>query len=351
MTIHMWRKSYWKWWEVFLLYLILFLGEFFSQEFLLTPFLHQMDSLANNLGGSESKITSAAIKEDLLITDQDECATVDLIDILKPVLLKRLQPERISGVINLLYVLHGSGTEKELENALVSRCQKRNHKWFVTSIMICYILPLKHDCFRVICTVQQRVHRRQIRTFRRCVSFVFVFIQTNLNFVDQKFNCPPASLNCTGQSSMTISFVDQVLIDRIKSLDSKKLSPKVLTDLSAIADQFPYTVEIFHLLRMVVCKINANDNCHFTLTNILSFIRKNWRSNWINKIRQSTRVNWVQIKVHGSQSITPRNRLLLNWSILKSYYRHECQTNILRIFWIWFVQVIESMEAIHTKHS
>lgn len=78
-----------------------------------------MDSLANKFGGSDSKITSATVKEELSTPDKDECWIVDLINILQPVLLKQLPLERISGVINLLYVLNGSGTENDLENALV----------------------------------------------------------------------------------------------------------------------------------------------------------------------------------------------------------------------------------------
>lgn len=84
-----------------------------------------MDVLANDLSGSDSKITPATVKEELVIVDEDECSTVDQISILQPVLLKQLPLERISGVINLYYALYGNGTETDLENALVRLLQKK----------------------------------------------------------------------------------------------------------------------------------------------------------------------------------------------------------------------------------
>lgn len=80
----------------------------------------QMEQLADTFDGKNAKITSATIKRKLTKKqDQDECGTVNAIDILKPIMLKQLPLERISGVFNLLYVLDGDGTEKDLESALV----------------------------------------------------------------------------------------------------------------------------------------------------------------------------------------------------------------------------------------
>lgn len=78
-----------------------------------------MEQLADTFDGKNAKITSATIKRKLKKQDQDECWTVNVIDILKPIMLKQLPLERISGVFNLLYVLDGDGTEKDLESALV----------------------------------------------------------------------------------------------------------------------------------------------------------------------------------------------------------------------------------------
>lgn len=78
-----------------------------------------MERLVDTFDGKNAKITSATIKRKLKKQDQDECWTVNVIDILKPIMLKQLPLERISGVFNLLYVLDGDGTEKDLESALV----------------------------------------------------------------------------------------------------------------------------------------------------------------------------------------------------------------------------------------
>lgn len=69
--------------------------------------------------GKNTKITAATVKNQHLKMEYDECVVINLIDVLQSLLLKQLPSERISGAINLLYVLAGGGTENDLENALV----------------------------------------------------------------------------------------------------------------------------------------------------------------------------------------------------------------------------------------
>lgn len=81
-----------------------------------------MDELANHLDGKNVKLTSTTVIEKISNWDDDDddkFCTVDVIDIIHSLLLKQLPPERFDGVINLLYVLEGIGTVKDLENALV----------------------------------------------------------------------------------------------------------------------------------------------------------------------------------------------------------------------------------------
>lgn len=103
-----------------------------------------MSVLANVFDGRVSKITLATVKQQHLKMDNDECVVMDLIDVLQSLLLKQLPSERINGVINLLYVLAGGGSEHDLANALV--------RW--TKDTDCHLMPLSKlqlHFFRDIC--------------------------------------------------------------------------------------------------------------------------------------------------------------------------------------------------------
>lgn len=76
-----------------------------------------MDGLADELDGRSSKITSATFNEK--IWNDIEFCFIDDINVLQTILLRQLPPERVSGVINLFYVISGIGSEQDLENALV----------------------------------------------------------------------------------------------------------------------------------------------------------------------------------------------------------------------------------------
>lgn len=51
--------------------------------------------------------------------DRFDQGVVDAIDVMQSTMLKQLPPERIYGVLNLFYIVHGNGTEQDVENALV----------------------------------------------------------------------------------------------------------------------------------------------------------------------------------------------------------------------------------------
>lgn len=71
-------------------------------------------------GGKDSKITPATVQKHKVRMEYDEWASaVDSIDILRLLLLKELPEERVGGVINLIFVLAGGGTDDGRENALV----------------------------------------------------------------------------------------------------------------------------------------------------------------------------------------------------------------------------------------
>lgn len=81
-----------------------------------------MDALANTFHGKKSKITETTVNEERWSMDYevyDECFVIEKIYVVELILSDELQPERISGIINLCYVLTGKGTAKELYNALV----------------------------------------------------------------------------------------------------------------------------------------------------------------------------------------------------------------------------------------
>lgn len=79
-----------------------------------------MQSLAYTLDGRNSRITSATVKAPIQKWNYDLCWIVNDRDILKSLLSKQLPPQRINGVLNLISVLDGDGTEDDLENALVN---------------------------------------------------------------------------------------------------------------------------------------------------------------------------------------------------------------------------------------
>lgn len=76
-----------------------------------------MDELANKFDGKTTKITLEKLK--ISNSRLDECLLVNKINIIQSIMLKQLPAERISGVVNLCYVLYGNGTEQDVENALV----------------------------------------------------------------------------------------------------------------------------------------------------------------------------------------------------------------------------------------
>lgn len=78
-----------------------------------------MESLATKYHGKDAKITVATVKEVNSKIEQDECTTVNTIDILQSLLRGQVPPERISGVINLFYALDADKSKEELEHALV----------------------------------------------------------------------------------------------------------------------------------------------------------------------------------------------------------------------------------------
>lgn len=52
--------------------------------------------------------------------------------------------------------------------------------------------------------------------------------------------------------NITTSFNMSNIIDHIESMNSTKLNPKVLEDMSLIADHFQYNVEVNKLLQYIV---------------------------------------------------------------------------------------------------
>lgn len=69
-----------------------------------------------------SKIDVNVVKRptnDNSTTAVEETEFVDSVQILQAVLLKQLPTERISGLINIIYAMRSSATEKEVESGLV----------------------------------------------------------------------------------------------------------------------------------------------------------------------------------------------------------------------------------------
>lgn len=75
--------------------------------------------MAVSFEGDETTITLDDVKIVVRQIYRDDQAIVDIIDLMESTMLKQLPPEHIYGVLNLFYALHGNGTEKEIEDALV----------------------------------------------------------------------------------------------------------------------------------------------------------------------------------------------------------------------------------------
>lgn len=89
-----------------------------------------MNVMADVFNATRAKVNITTVKEKILEEkamiptvlplENDICSFIDRISILPSLLLKELPAERVSGIINLHYAMFGSGTDKDLENALVS---------------------------------------------------------------------------------------------------------------------------------------------------------------------------------------------------------------------------------------
>lgn len=76
----------------------------------------QLKKLTTTYHGNDTKITWDNMEK---ILDRNDQAVVDAIYLMQTTMLKQLPSERINGILNLYYIVHGNGTEEDVKNSLV----------------------------------------------------------------------------------------------------------------------------------------------------------------------------------------------------------------------------------------